>query len=207
MAKNRSNRSRKATAKPDAKSTDSKTADATPKPKNWFQRLSKAQQTGVIVGGTFAAVGGHFLMWGAVIPAVGRVVGRVPVVSTVAGWLFAGGAFAAIGVLLINHDNARPATQKRLKRVAGVWGAVALLCIPSGFANDVVLPTDYWAGVYAGAYGVVVIPAVFVVGVLLLALGAKLFKREKGPTETGFGWVLVGYSFLLLVWGSTLLRM
>lgn len=202
MAKNRSGRSRKAVAKDAAK-----TAAATPKPKNWFQRLGKGQQTAVVVGGTFAAVGGHFLMWGAVIPAVGKVVGRVPVVSTVAGWLFAGGAFAAIGVLLINHDNARPATKKRLKRVAGVWGSVALLCIPSGFANDVVLPTDYWAGVYAGAYGVLLVPVVFIAGVLLLALGAKLFKREKGPTETGFGWVLVGFSFLLLVWGSTLLRL
>ncbi|MEU7531977.1 hypothetical protein AB0A74_40010 [Saccharothrix sp. NPDC042600] len=202
MAKNRSNRSRGAAAKDAAK-----TAAATPKPKNWFQRLGKGVQTAIVVGGTFAAVGGHFLLWGAVIPAVGRLFGRVPVVSTVAGWLFAGGAFAAIGVLLINHDTARPEAQKRLKWVAGVWGAVALLCIPSGFANDVVLPTDYWAGVYAGAYGVVMVPLVFIVGALLLALGAKLFKREKGPTETGFGWVLVGYSFLLLVWGSTLLRM
>ncbi|CAL9369300.1 hypothetical protein SUDANB95_00826 [Actinosynnema sp. ALI-1.44] len=53
--------------------------------------------------------------------------------------------------------------------------------------NDVVLPTDYWAG----AYGVVMVPLVFIAGALP-ALGAKLFKREKGPTETGFGWVLVG---------------
>ncbi|MEJ2858874.1 MULTISPECIES: hypothetical protein [unclassified Saccharothrix] len=193
MATKKSNRSRK-------------TAAVEPKPKNWFQRLTKAQQTGVVVGGTFAAVGGHFLLWGAVIPAVGKVVGRVPVVSTVVGWLFAGAAFAAIGVLLIN-DKAPEDTKKRLKWVAGVWSGVALLCIPSGFANDVVLPVDYWAGVYAGAYGVVMVPLVFIVGVLLLALGAKLFKREKGPTEVGFGWVLVGYSFLLLVWGSSLLRL
>ncbi|NUT98246.1 MAG: hypothetical protein HOY78_40165 [Saccharothrix sp.] len=194
------NKSRKATAK-----AATKAAAATPKPKNWFQRLTKAQQTGVIVGGTFAAVGGHFLLWGAVIPAVGEVVGRVPVVSTVVGWLFAGAAFAAIGVLLIN-DKAPEDTKKRLKWVAGVWGAVALLCIPSGFANDVVLPTDYWAGVYAGAYGVVLIPVVFIAGIILVALGSKLLKRE-GPTESAFGWVLVGYSFLLLVWGSSLLRL
>ncbi|MFI9816472.1 hypothetical protein [Saccharothrix variisporea] len=189
-----------------AKNKSRKAAAAPPKPKNWFQRRSKAQQSALIVGGTFAAVGGHFLLWGAVIPAVGKVVGRIPVVSTVVGWLFAGAAFAAIGVLLIN-EKAPEDTRKRLKWVAGVWGAVALLCIPSGFANGVVLPTDYWAGVYAGAYGVVMVPLVFIAGALLLTLGAKVLKREKGPTETGFGWVLVAYSFLLLIWGSSLLRL
>lgn len=153
-----------------------------------------------------SGVGGHFLLWGTVFPALGEVVGRIPVVSTVVGWLFAGGAFGALGVLSINHETAKPDNVKRLKVIASVWSAVALLCIPSGYANGIRLPTDFWAGVYSGAYGVAAVPLVLVVVVCLWALVMKLLRRKGEPDGTSVGWALVAYSALLLVWGSSLLR-
>ncbi|CCH34116.1 hypothetical protein BN6_68790 [Saccharothrix espanaensis DSM 44229] len=175
---------------------------------NWFARRSGWQQAGLVLGGTAAGVGAHLLLWATAIPEVGAVVGRVPVLSTVVGWLFAGGAFAALGVLALNHDSVGPAALRRLKIVAGVWAVVGLLCIPTGFANDVVLPIDYWAGVYAGAYGVAAVPLVFFVVTLLWALTVKVLRiKNSDPTNKPVGWVLIAYSALLLVWGSSLLRM
>ncbi|MEU4803275.1 hypothetical protein [Actinosynnema sp. NPDC023587] len=175
---------------------------------NWFTRLSGWGQTGLVLAGLVAAVGAHLLLWGAVIPAVGSVVGRVPVLSTVVGWLFGGGAFVALGVLGINHDSAEPATRRRLKIIAIVWAAVGVLCIPTGYANDVVLPSDYWAGVYAGAYGVAAVPLTLTAALLLWALAVKVLRiKDREPTHRSTGWVLVAYGALLLVWGSSLLRM
>lgn len=175
---------------------------------SWFTRQSGGVQTLIILGGITALVVGHFVLWGAVIPALGTLVGRIPVVSTAAGWLLGGGAFMAWGVLAINHDTAKPTTVKRLKATAWAWTSVAALCIPTGYANDVVLPVDYWAGVYAGTYGVVASPlAAGVVALFWWLVVNKLAGHEDDPTKPQLGWICVGYSALLLVWGSTLLRM
>ncbi|GAA1271380.1 hypothetical protein [Saccharothrix xinjiangensis] len=173
----------------------------------WFNRQSGLVQTGLILGGIAVAVAGHFLLWGELIPAIGELVGRVPVVSTVTGWLFVGGAFMAWGVLAINEDTARPAAVKRLKVTAWTWTAVAAFCIPVGRAQTVVLPTDYWAGVFAGAYGLFITPlAIGVVALLWWLVVTKLLGRKGEPTKPQIGWICVAYATLLLVWGSTLLR-
>ncbi|MFD1149739.1 hypothetical protein [Saccharothrix hoggarensis] len=173
----------------------------------WFQRQGGGVQTLVVLGSIAAAVGGHFLLWGAVFPALGAAVGRVPVVSTVTGWLFGGGAFLAWGVVAVNHKTATPRTTARLRTVAWVWSAVAVLLVPTGYANDVLLPVDFWAGVYAGAYGMLLSPvALGVVALGWWLLVTKLFKHKGEPSTETIGWICVGYSVLLLVWGSTLLR-
>ncbi|GAA3463369.1 hypothetical protein GCM10018963_53820 [Saccharothrix longispora] len=175
----------------------------------WFTRQSGLTQVAVSLGALGLLVGGHFLLWGAVIPAVGALVGRVPVVSTLVGWLFAGGVFAAGGVLAVNQHTAAPATVKRLDVVLGVWLAVAVCSLPvSEYADDVSLPLDYWAGVYSGGSGMLVSPVV--AGVVALGWWLfvnKLAGREARPKTHHIGWMCIGYSVLLLVWGSTLLRM
>ncbi|MEU4740426.1 hypothetical protein AB0G02_08125 [Actinosynnema sp. NPDC023658] len=192
----------------DAASVPAATRLAARPRKNWFQRQNGGVRTLVVLGAVASVVGGHFLLWGAVFPALGGVVGRVPVVSTVAGWAFGGGAFAAWGVFAINYDTARPVTVKRLRVVVSVWTAVAALCVPTRYANGISLPVDFWAGVYAGAYGVIATPlALCAVALGWWLLVTKLLRRKGEPSHQAIGWMCVGYSALLLVWGSTLLRM
>ncbi|PSL58000.1 hypothetical protein B0I31_101214 [Saccharothrix carnea] len=178
------------------------------KPKNWFQRQHGGVQTLIVLGVTALVVAGHFVLWGSIFPALGAAVARVPVVSTVAGWLFGGGAFVAWGVFAINYDTAKPATVKRLRVVAWVWSAVAVELFPTGYANGISLPVDFWAGVYAGAYGVILTPVALGVAALgWWLLVNKLAGHKKEPSHQALGWMCVGYATLLLVWGSTLLRL
>ncbi|MDU0294400.1 hypothetical protein [Saccharothrix longispora] len=174
--------------------------------RSWFNRQGGGTQTLVVFGGIALLIGLHFLLWGEVIPAVGALVGRVPVLSTAVGWLYGGGAVMAWGVYAVNRATASPAVRKRLLTTAWAWTPVAVACFPSDYADSTVLPTDYWAGVYASAYGVVVVPLVaFVVALLSLPL-VRLFPRLKDAGDGWLGWACVGYSVLLLVWASTLLR-
>ncbi|MCE6993815.1 hypothetical protein LZG04_03170 [Saccharothrix sp. S26] len=174
---------------------------------NWFTRLGNGSQVLVALGGITAVVVGHFALWGAVLPALGAAVGRVPVVSTVAGWLFGGGAFLAWGVYAINEKTARPATAQALGTTAWVWSGVACMMVPSSYANDISLPVDFWAGAYASAYGVVATPlALGVVALGWWLLVNKLAGHKEEPSSQAVGWICVGYATLLLVWGSTLLR-
>ncbi|QFZ22560.1 hypothetical protein [Saccharothrix syringae] len=207
----RKRRPPKAAAKASANATTNTTINATtnaaPKPQPWFNRQRPLTQTGLIIGGMAAIIAGHFLLWGTVIPALGTLVGRVPVVSTAAGWLFGGGAFMAWGIVAVNHDTASPTTLKRLKTTAWSWTPIALVCIPTNYANEQVLPVDYWAGVYASAYGVVAAPLALAVIALLWWLVADKLLGHQGITKSQVGWLCVAYATLLLVWGSTLLRM
>ncbi|MFJ6672603.1 hypothetical protein ACIQMJ_15960 [Actinosynnema sp. NPDC091369] len=178
------------------------------KPKNWFQRQHGGVQTLIVLGVTASVVVGHFVLWGSIFPALGAAVGRVPVVSTATGWLFGGGAFLAWGVVAINHDTAKPETVARLRVVAWVWSAVAVELFPTGYANGISLPVDFWAGVYAGAYGVLLSPvALGVVALGWWLLVNKLGGHKEEPSNQAVGWICVGYATLLLVWGSTLLRL
>ena len=198
---------RRQSTRPGDTSVGTATPQAPPKPKNWFQRQHGGVQALIVLGVTASVIGGHFLLWGAIFPAVGAVVGRVPVVSTVTGWLFGGGAFLAWGLAVISQDTAKPDTRARLRTVAWVWSAVALLLIPTGYADGISLPVDFWAGVYAGAYGVILSPFVFFALMGIRALVGKLTGRKVEPGNQAIGWICVGYATLLLVWGSTLLRL
>ncbi|MGM1058108.1 hypothetical protein [Saccharothrix sp. Mg75] len=175
--------------------------------RNWFNRQGGGTQVLVVFGGVGLVVGLHFLLWGELIPAVGVLVGRVPVLSTVAGWLYGGGAVMAWGVYVVNRATAGPEVRKRLLTTAWAWTPVALACFPSEFADSTALPADYWAGVYASAYGLLIVPLAVVVLALLAALLIKLFPRLEGVGDGWVGWLCIGYSSLLLVWASTLLRM
>ncbi|XVS63012.1 hypothetical protein ACQPYE_32855 [Actinosynnema sp. CA-299493] len=179
---------------------------ATRKPPTWVDRVPPWGWVGICVGGLVGVVLGHYLLWVWVIPRVGDVVGRVPVVSTVVGWLFAGGAFVATGVAVVNDKTARDTTRRRLRMTAYAWGGIAVLCLPIGWAEDVYLPTDYWAGVFAGAYGLLVSLVAFPVMVLLWWLLSLVVKPLRDKPAQSVGWAFIGYGVLLLVWGSTLLR-
>ncbi len=161
----------------------------------------------VVLVGLAAEIAGHYYLWSAVFPALGAAVGGVPVVSTVVGWLFGSGAFMAWGVLLVNQKSLKPKTVDRLRVVAWLWTAVAFMCIPSDHADSISLPTDFWAGAYASAYGVAIAPAAAVMFAGGRWLAEKVFEREVEPAGRVLGWICVGYATLLLVWGSTLLRM
>jgi hypothetical protein len=174
---------------------------------DWFFERHRVVQVLLVVAVGTAEIAGHLYLWSGVFPALGAAVGGVPVLSTVVGWLFGGGAFLAWGVLLLNRESAKPKTVDRLWAVAWVWTAVALMCIPSDHAGSISLPTDFWAGAYASAYGVATAPAVALVFAGGRWLVENVFGREVGTISRALGWSCVGYSTLLLVWGSTLLRM
>ncbi|WP_447003638.1 hypothetical protein ACRAKI_28835 [Saccharothrix isguenensis] len=177
------------------------------RPPTWFDRLpgwaAYALCTGFIVG----AISGHYALWRWVIPSVGEVVGRIPVVSTVVGWLFAGGAFVAVGVAVVNDKTARENTRRRLRLIACAWSGLAILCLPIGWAEAAYLPTDYWAGVFAGSYGTAASPLVVAVVAFLWWLAWLGVKGSRRPGNGLVGWAFISYGVLLLVWGSTLLRM
>ncbi|GAB2986268.1 hypothetical protein GCM10027184_43270 [Saccharothrix stipae] len=177
------------------------------KPPHWLDRLGGWGWTGLVVGTVIGAIGAHYALWHWVIPPVGVVVGRIPVVSTVVGWLFGGGAWIALGVAVVNEKTAGKVAGLRLVRIAIVWMGVAVLCLPVGWAEDIYLPTDYWAGVFAGAYGLVGSLVVFPVVALVLYPLSRVVRSLRDKSDQVVGWASIGYGVLLLVWGSTLLRM
>jgi hypothetical protein len=135
-------------------------------------------------------------------PAISGVVGPVPVLSTIVGWLQAGGALAAVGFYLVNRDDLLPATRKWLRPVLIGWGVLAALAFPNN--DPPALHPDYYAGLHAGGLGLalslVVIPvATYVVW--------KPFNRDKDPTAALIGYTLIGWAFVMLLLGATYFRM
>ncbi|MEU4446813.1 hypothetical protein AB0K14_36395 [Actinosynnema sp. NPDC050801] len=177
------------------------------KPPGWLDELGGWGWTALVVGTVIGAIGAHYALWHWVIPPVGAVVGRIPVVSTVVGWLFGGGAWIALGVAVLNEKTASKVVGLRLVRIALVWMGVAVLCLPVGWAEDIHLPTDYWAGVFAGAYGLLGSLVVFPVLALVLYPLSRVVRPLRDRSDQVVGWASIGYGVLLLVWGSTLLRM
>ncbi|MEU5692551.1 hypothetical protein [Actinosynnema sp. NPDC020468] len=125
-----------------------------------------------------AVVGGHWLMWHAVLPAAGAVVGSTPF-ATAAGWAFAGGGFVVLGVLLASG---------RARRGSAVACAVVMaLCAPFGWVDDVPLPADFRAGVFAGAWGVVFSPVAAGAAAVWWSIAAGVLRRDPRPTPFGVG--------------------
>ncbi|MDQ2588110.1 hypothetical protein [Saccharothrix yanglingensis] len=173
-----------------------------PARENWFARQRFGVRLLVVLLVAAVVVAGHFLVWGGLMPWAGYAFEETQVFSTVAGWLWGGGAIAMWGVYAINRDTADAAIRTDLVALAWTWTPVALACLPSGLADFAALPPDYAAGAFAGAYGV----AAICLAVLLSPVATRLFPRLGRTRSATLGWLCVGYSVLLLVWASTLLR-
>jgi hypothetical protein len=85
----------------------------------------------------------HPAFWYCGAPAISSVVGPVPVLSTIACWLQAGGALAAIGYYLVNRDDLLPRTRRRLTPVLIVWGGLAVLAVPDDLTDTPSLHPDW----------------------------------------------------------------
>lgn len=188
-----------------------RTPETAVRERSWFERLSDGKQVGLVLGAIPLGVLGHYVLWSHVVPLVGEVVAPIPVVSTVVGWLFAGAAFAVGGIALLVGRSGGPERARQWRRATWVWGSVAVLMAPVSGWSDVPLPVDYFGGVFAGAWGVLLAPLALAVVALVAAVTARFSARARAFSggDGGnrlLGWLLIGYSVLLLVWGSTLLR-
>ncbi|ATE56675.1 MULTISPECIES: hypothetical protein [Actinosynnema] len=188
-----------------------RTAGPVVRERSWFERLSTGKQVWLVLAAIPLGVLGHYVLWSHVVPLVGEVVAPIPVVSTVVGWLFAGAAFAVGGIAILVGRSGGPERARPWRRATWAWGSVAVLMAPVSEWSDVPLPVDYFGGVFAGAWGVLVAPLALVVVALLWAVVARFSARARAYGEGEGGnrlpaWLLIGYSVLLLVWGSTLLR-
>lgn len=176
--------------------------------RTWWERQTPGTQAWLAIAAVVAVTGGHFLMWELLLPALGDLVGPVPVVSTVVGWLFCGGALAATGVTLVSWRTSSVAVRSRWTITSVVWGVVALMVgVPTSIAFDVPLPLDYWAGLFAGARGLLALPLLAGLLALVWAGVARLLRRKARCSRTTAGWLFVAYSVVLLFWGATVLRM
>lgn len=174
----------------------------------WFEGLPGGAMVAVVCAGLIGFLAFYFAQWQLLFPAVGELVGTGSVGAVLAGWAFGGGAFACVGVVVLYWPVLGPAAREVAQVVAVVWSTLGAVCFPTGVSAEVALPVDFWAGVYAGAYGVAFSPVALPAALGLTRLvRTKLLKRSPAdPGSTAVGWVFVGYSVLLLVLGATWLR-
>ncbi|WNV82777.1 hypothetical protein [Umezawaea sp. Da 62-37] len=115
--------------------------------------------------------------------------------AVVVGWLPAGGALAATGFHMVNHDDLLPRTRVRMAWVLGVWGVLALTTMPLDI-NSPPLSDSYYTGLRMGFLGVLVGAIVVPLGVYLLW---KPFHRRKEPTTAVWGYAFIVFAVVLLL--------
>ncbi len=162
-----------------------------PKPQMWS--AGKAMFWTVV--GVVAFIGLMPVFWYYLAPAISDLVGPVPVLAVIAGWLPAGGALAAVGFYLINHDDLLPRTRVRLTWVLGVWGVLALATMPVD-VDSPPLYDSYYAGLRVGSLGALAAGILVPIGVYVLW---KPFNRRKEPTPAVWGYALTTFAVVLLL--------
>lgn len=133
--------------------------------------------------------------WYSIAPAISDLVSPVPVLAVIAGWLPAGGALAATGFFMVNHDDLLPRTRVRLTWVLGVWGVLALATMPID-VDSPPLDDEYYAGLEMGFLGALVGAVVVPLGVYVLW---KPFHWRKEPTAAVWGCAFSTYAVVLLL--------
>jgi hypothetical protein len=148
----------------------------------------------------------YWLFWRYGAPAISGVVGPVPVLSVIAGWLQGGGAMAATGFVLILRPDLLERTAERAGRFTGTWLAIGLLAVPNTFDVPALHP-DYYAGLFAGGLGLLASVIIVPIGVLGVWKRFRRGKTTKESERVAFGYGYVVYSIALLLFAATVLRM
>ncbi len=169
-------------------------------------RRSGAKVALLLVLGLVGFIALYGLFWNYGAPAISRVVGPVPVLSVIAGWLLGGGAMAFSGFVLVNQPDLLERTARRAGRFVTAWLVLGLLAVPNTLDVPALHP-DYHAGLFAGGIGLLSSILVVPIGVL----GAwKPFQRGRSTKEserTAFGYGFIIYSIVVLLYAATVLRM
>ncbi|WNV82779.1 hypothetical protein [Umezawaea sp. Da 62-37] len=169
-------------------------------------RRSGAKVALGLLAGLAAVITLYALFWNYGAPAISRVVGPVPVLSVIAGWLQGGGALAFSGFVLVNQPDLLERTAKRAGRFVAAWLVLGLLAVPNTLDVPALHP-DYHAGLYAGGIGLLSSIVVVPIGVLLLW---KPFQRGESTKESeriAYGYGFIVYSVLVLLYAATVMRM
>jgi hypothetical protein len=148
----------------------------------------------------------YSLFWNYGAPAISRVVGPVPVLSVITGWLQGGGALAFSGFVLVNQPDLLERTAKRAGRFVAAWLVLGLLAVPNTLDVPALHP-DYHAGLYAGGVGLLSSVVVVPIGVLLLWKPFQGGKSTKETERIAFGYGFIAYSIITLLYAATVMRM
>lgn len=150
--------------------------------------------------GVFAFIGLVPAFWYWIAPAISDLVGPVPVLAVIAGWLPVGGLVAAVGFYLVLRDDLLPKTRVKLAWVLGVWGVLALATMPID-VNSPPLSDDYYSGLRIGFLGALVGAVLVPIGVYALW---KPFNRRKEPTTAVWGYAFAIFAVCLLLSAAAL---
>jgi hypothetical protein len=135
------------------------------------------------------------VFWEYIAPAISALVGPVPVLAVIAGWLPVGGALAAVGFYLVNQDDLLPKTREKLTWVLKTWGVLGLATMPIDIDSPP-LSDSYYAGLRMGFLGTLTGAALVPIGVYLLW---KPFNWRKEPTTAAWGYTFIIFAVVLLL--------
>jgi len=150
--------------------------------------------------GVFAFIALVPAFWYWIAPAISDLVGPVPVLAVITGWLPVGGFLAAVGFYLVNHDDLLARTRVRMAWVLGVWGVLALTTMPVD-VNSPPLVHEYYTGLQVGFLGALTGAVLVPVGVYALW---KPFHRRKEPTTAVWGYAFAVFAVVLLLLAAAL---